>query len=61
VVIGRPATDKLAAGLQDAALRPVGGIFLGYIVTAVNAKPVVCMRDLAVLLDELRAGDTVSF
>jgi S1-C subfamily serine protease len=60
VVVVRSATDKLAAGLQEATLSRDGNIFVGDIITGVNAKPVESVRQLALLLDELRVGDSVS-
>lgn len=60
VVVLRSPTAKLASGLQETTLSRDGTIFLGDIITAVNGKPVESVRQLALLLDELRVGDTVA-
>jgi S1-C subfamily serine protease len=60
VVVLRTPSAKLADGLQETTLSRDGSIFLGDVITAVNARPVQSTRDLAMLLDELRVGDSVS-
>jgi S1-C subfamily serine protease len=60
VVVLRAPSGKLAAGLQETTLSRDGSIFLGDVITAVNGKPVLTTRDLALVLDELRVGDSVS-
>ena len=60
VVVLRPTTARLAAGLQETTLSRDGNIFVGDIITAVNGKPVETVRQLALLLDGLQVGDTVA-
>ena len=60
VVVLRSPAGKLATGLQESTLTRDGNIFLGDVITAVNGKPVDTVRQLALLLDELRVGDTVT-
>jgi S1-C subfamily serine protease len=60
VVVLRSPASKLAAGLQESTLTRDGSIFLGDVITAVNGKPVDTVRQLALQLDELRVGDTVT-
>ncbi len=60
VVVLRAPSGKLVAGLQEATVGRDGSIFLGDIITAVNGKPVESVRQLALQLDELRVGDSVS-
>lgn len=60
VVVLRSPTGRLAPGLQESTLTRDGSIFLGDIITAVNGKSVETIRQLALLLDELRVGDVVS-
>jgi S1-C subfamily serine protease len=60
VVVLRSPTGKLVPGLQESTLTRDGNIFLGDIITAVNGMPVESVRQLALLLDELRVGDAVS-
>jgi len=60
VVVLRAPTGKLVPGLQGSTLGRNGDIFLGDVITAVNGKAVDSVHDLALILDELRVGDTVS-
>jgi S1-C subfamily serine protease len=60
VVVLRAPSAKLAAGLQESTLSRDGSIFLGDVITAVNGKSVMATRDLALMLDEMRVGDSVS-
>ena len=60
VVVLRAPAGKLVPGLQESTLSRQGEIFLGDVITAVNGKPVESVRELALLLDEMRVGDTVS-
>lgn len=60
VIVVRSSSAKLVAGLQEATLSRDGSIFVGDIITAVNGNPVESIRQLALQLDELRVGDTVS-
>jgi S1-C subfamily serine protease len=60
VVVLRASVAKLAPGLQETTLSRDGSVFLGDIITAVNGKAVESVRQLALLLDELRVGDTVT-
>jgi S1-C subfamily serine protease len=59
-VVLRAPSAKLAAGLQEYTLSRDGSIFLGDVITAVNGKSVMATRDLALMLDEMRVGDSVS-
>lgn len=59
VVLHAPGA-RLAADLQETTLTRDGRMVLGDIITAVNGKPVDSVRQLALQLDELRVGDTVS-
>lgn len=60
VVVVRAPASKLASGLQETTLSRDGSIFVGDIITAVNGQAVETVRQLALLLDELRVGDTVA-
>jgi len=60
VVVLRSPAGKLVPGLQESTVTRDGSIFLGDIITAVNGKSVETIRQLALLLDELRVGDVVS-
>lgn len=60
IVVLRAPNGKLTPGLQESTLTRDGSIFLGDIITAVNGKSVVSIRQLALQLDELRVGDAVS-
>lgn len=60
VFVLRSQSAKLASGLQETTLSRDGSIFLGDIITSVNNRPVDNVRQLALLLDELQVGDTVS-
>lgn len=60
VVVLRSPTAKLAAGLQETTLSRDGSVYVGDVILAVNGQPVESVRQLALILDELRVGDTVS-
>lgn len=60
VVVLRSPTGKLVPGLQESTLSRNGEVFLGDVITAVNGKAVDSVRELALILDELHVGDTVS-
>jgi S1-C subfamily serine protease len=60
VVVLQSAAGRLAPGLQEATLTRDGNIFVGDIIMAVNGKPTETVRQLALLLDEMKVGDTVT-
>jgi len=48
------------AGLRPTRRGPTGQVELGDVIVGVNDKPVVSARDLASVLDDYKAGDTVT-
>ncbi|NVO05608.1 MAG: PDZ domain-containing protein, partial [Rhodoferax sp.] len=60
VVVVRAPGARLVSGLQETTLGRDGSIYLGDVITGVNGRPVESIRQLALQLDELQVGDTVS-
>ncbi len=60
VIVLRSPTAKLASGLRETTVSRDGQIFLGDIITAVNGQSVDSVHQLALLLDELRVGESVA-